>query len=244
MELGNLLFGHSRGAYEVDRSGEPCDLLEWLMTGLGLGGDGRLDEDVRRRMGRIGFEPDWLVETDRGLDVHDPRSGVLLLRTRAYWWGDGDDPESALPNLEIPALGFSLDWYKYMFRDSYSNLPLTLGLVNRMYGLLMPVLAEMIPFAPYPVKADCEWTAGNRMMRVGDELQPILLDCRAVSPNVRPEYDHGFIRDNAGDGRHPFFARMMNRNERFIFEEFFDSLDEAKSWCERRMIEWRDPDAD
>ncbi|MBT1162126.1 hypothetical protein [Bifidobacterium sp. SO1] len=244
MELGNLLFGNSRGEYPVDRTSEPCDLLEWLLIGLGcdINGSGRLDEDVRRRMEHAGFQPDWLVETTRGIDLHDPVSGERLLRTRAYWWDNGDDPEAKLPNLEIPALGFSLDWYKYMFRDSYANRPLTLGLINRMYELLMPVLTAMIPYVAYPVKADCEWDTSRRVMTVDGEQATVVASCRAASPDVDANYDHGIIRlIDDPNGRTPYRARMMDAGEHFICEAVFESIPAARSWCERRMVEWKEP---
>lgn len=120
MELGNLLFGHSRGRYEVDRDMiQPLGDLMYLMG---------YDEYGRNPLTDRKDKPFDIRENQRtGVDLYD-KDGALIMRTRPYWWGDTDSKEgqaqAELPNLEIPSLGFELNWYKHPFRDSYCNRPL------------------------------------------------------------------------------------------------------------------------
>jgi hypothetical protein len=43
---------------------------------------------------------------------------------RSYYWGE-DEEEMEKPNFEVPSENFSLTWYKYPFRGSYSSEKLT-----------------------------------------------------------------------------------------------------------------------
>ena len=43
---------------------------------------------------------------------------------RSYYWGE-DEEEMDKPNFEVPSENFSLTWYKYPFRGSYSSEKLT-----------------------------------------------------------------------------------------------------------------------
>jgi hypothetical protein len=56
----------------------------------------------------------WFHANKLGEDGHDPMCPIVL------------------PNFEVKSLGFSLKWYKYPLRDSYSNIPFTLELLNRI----------------------------------------------------------------------------------------------------------------
>lgn len=234
-----MLFGHSRGRFQVERTSESCDLLSDLMTGLGLTSDGRLDDMVVERMRDAHVHYDWLTVTDRGVDFHDPISGGLLLQTRAYWWGDEDDPQADLPNLEIPALGFTLSWYKYAFRDSYTSQELTLRLVNHMFELLHPILITMSRFVMYPVQADCVWTREHAPIRLADNtLVNAAWTCVNKSSTVHPSYNHGYITPCTTRG-YAWHAVMINPNNTVYDNAYFTTELEAKSWCARRMCEWR-----
>lgn len=98
MELGNLLFGNSRGRYHV----EPrkvyqdafCDFLYkngW--DGYAIRGDG--------------FNAAYEYENDTFI-------------VRAYYWGEDEDI-AALPNFVYKPTGLEISWYKYQMRDAYSN---------------------------------------------------------------------------------------------------------------------------
>ena len=97
MEIGNAIFGHSRGACPLDRG----ELEGVLVSGLA----------------RLGYDSYGLPLT-RG---YEPPEHDDLFRVRPYWWGDDDDVRATLPNLEIPSADIEIRWYKYALRDAYAN---------------------------------------------------------------------------------------------------------------------------
>ena len=107
MELGNLFFGNSRGEFEVPR-GEWQDLFIEFLYDIGLDAYGFItDESVKK------------YETDRG----DFENDTFLVNP--YYWGEDEDVMDE-PNFVFKPSGLTIDWYKYPFRDSYSNMKLTL----------------------------------------------------------------------------------------------------------------------
>lgn len=95
MELGNLMFGNSRGEYLVEPREEYqdifCDFLHkngW--DSHAIFGDGR-DE----------YENDTFI-------------------IRPYYWGE-DEEIAELPNFVYKPTGLEIRWYKYPMRDAYSN---------------------------------------------------------------------------------------------------------------------------
>ena len=122
MELGNALFGNSRGAHEVDRSLQ--DFFYQFLASLGFKG-----EDL------FVPPPGW-----QSLPYNGSTNGTFIVRP--YYWGECDcgniDEEgeckttcpTVLPNfVHIPS-GFELQWYKYPLRDSYSNRLLTAEMIR------------------------------------------------------------------------------------------------------------------
>ena len=113
MEMGNALFGHSRGECEVSRGLQ--DLFCGFLESMGFDGYGfRKDHD--------GF----VFEND-------------VFRIHPYWWNEcqcpgWDSDEGASkhlpdcfqesPNFTFKPTGLTISWYKYPFRDSYSSEPL------------------------------------------------------------------------------------------------------------------------
>lgn len=99
MEIGNLLFGNSRGTYPVDRDTYQdafCNFLE--RNGFdGYGHKEGSDDDV--------FENDTFV-------------------IRPYYWGDDEDV-AMLPNFVYKPENIELSWYKYPMRDAYCSIELT-----------------------------------------------------------------------------------------------------------------------
>lgn len=98
MELGNLIFGNSRGVYKVAPrevyQDAFCDFLHangW--DSYAIRGDG--------------FEAQYEYEND-----------VFIIR--AYYWGE-DEEKAALPNFVYKPTGLEISWYKYPMRDAYSN---------------------------------------------------------------------------------------------------------------------------
>lgn len=95
MEIVNLLFGHSRGTYEIDRIFQ--DRFQTLLKSAGYDGYGVEDGDW--------YSKSFIV--------------------RLYRWGDDDALEVDLPNFECHQLDLKIKWYKCPLRDSYSNIPFT-----------------------------------------------------------------------------------------------------------------------
>lgn len=144
IELGNLLFGHSRGNYTIDRqsfeklhSEAFCALLEAVNCDS-YGHYCGANKAFLSPLG--GFQCD-------------------LFSINPYWWGEctcGYDEESdtqfeghkdecalVVPNFKYKfdnGEEFHIRWYKYPFRDSYSNMPITIGLVD-------PIFAHCINYA-------------------------------------------------------------------------------------------------
>ena len=96
MELGNMLFGNSRGEYQVepreDYQDVFCDFLK------------AIDCDFEGWNHRISGNK---TETSKFI-------------VRPYYWGENEE-ESALPNFVYKPTGLEIRWYKYPMRDAYSN---------------------------------------------------------------------------------------------------------------------------
>ena len=97
MEIGNMLFGNSRGLFYVDRAWE--DKFYEIFSAAGLDSYGYAPESVATERG--GFEND-------------------MFHIEPYYWGDNEDLEDE-PNFWYKPDGLEIQWYKYAFRDSYCN---------------------------------------------------------------------------------------------------------------------------
>lgn len=107
MELGNLLFGNSRGEFKVDRSFQY--FFNACLEDLGFDSYGYyLGED--KFVFNCKDEPKSYYEDD-----------VLMISP--YYWGDDEELEE-WHNFIYKPMGLEIDWYKYPLRDSYSNQPL------------------------------------------------------------------------------------------------------------------------
>lgn len=117
MELGNMIFGCSRGPYEFPNR-DIVDSWEW----------GRLINTVCD--GCYGFAKDEFECNARGGFSND------IFEINPYYWGDcdcgGDDTDEhsstcslMIHNFVYKPTGFWIDWYKYPFRDSYMSHDLT-----------------------------------------------------------------------------------------------------------------------
>jgi len=126
MELGNMLFGHSRGNYPVNRD---------------------LQDDWYEILGEVWEEnlPDTYDNFENSCVNFENDTFKIV----PYWWGDctcGADeynftrPEDAkreeykqhcddcmliVPNFLYKPTGFEIRWYKYPMRDSYMNYDIT-----------------------------------------------------------------------------------------------------------------------
>lgn len=101
MELGNMLFGNSRGLYLVeprhDYQDTFCDFLEAIGCDC-YGWNHRISGNK--------------TETSKFI-------------VRPYYWGENEE-EAALPNFVYKPTGLEIRWYKYPMRDAYSNQDVSL----------------------------------------------------------------------------------------------------------------------
>lgn len=100
MELGNLLFGNSRGKYCV----EPRKVYQ---------------DAFCKFLSANGFDFGGWRGTERGYE-----NDVFVIRP--YYWGD-DEEVAALPNFVYKPAGVEIRWYKYPMRDAYSNMDISVG---------------------------------------------------------------------------------------------------------------------
>lgn len=110
MELGNMMFGNSRGQFPIERDG-------W-------------EEELERL-----FE----AYADGEVNYYGEEYENSVFLVMPYWWGDctcgagydcpEHDSECKLlaPNFLYKETGFAIQWYKYPLRDSYMNQDITLG---------------------------------------------------------------------------------------------------------------------
>ena len=99
MELGNLIFGNSRGQFPIDRE--------------------TFNELFHEFLRNINFDS-YGVHDIHGYNGFENKTFVI----RPYYWGD-DDNFRWLPNFVHKPTGLEIQWYKYPLRDSYSNIELT-----------------------------------------------------------------------------------------------------------------------
>lgn len=131
MELGNLIFGNSRGQYPVPREWQ--DVFCGRLNEMGFDSYG-----IPRDAGRPRYDPTVGAHLDKYERVINGGEGGVgrayetdLFVIRPYYWGD-DDTIAALPNYEYKPTGFKLYWYKYALRDSYMNQDVTLAQLDVM----------------------------------------------------------------------------------------------------------------
>lgn len=110
-ELGNLMFGHSRGNYPVDRD-KYQDLLYHFMERNGFDAYGHY---IDLNKGQIPCDKE---------DNSSYKNATFVIRP--YYWGD-DEKLMRLPNFHYFPTDLSIRWYKYALRDSYSNREFTKG---------------------------------------------------------------------------------------------------------------------
>ncbi|MHA2044701.1 MAG: hypothetical protein ACW99G_07895 [Candidatus Thorarchaeota archaeon] len=122
MELGNMLFGNSRGEVAIPRGEGYENLLDELMNTIDK-------EHYEKTMGYgFYFENDifhvfpyyWGDCTCR------PESDTLPSEEEYYNYTHKDTCLLLKPNFLYKPTGYELSWYKYPLRDSYASEDLTL----------------------------------------------------------------------------------------------------------------------
>ena len=101
MELGNLMFGHSRGEYAV----EPRDEYQEMFCDFLFENNADAYGFFDRSNGAGHFENDTFI-------------------VRPYYWGE-DESIAELPNFLYKPSGLEIRWYKYPMRDAYSNMDIS-----------------------------------------------------------------------------------------------------------------------
>ena len=96
MEMGNLIFGNSRGTYCVEPRMDYQEIFQNFLFKNGFDGYGYKDGHHERT-----FENSTFI-------------------IRPYYWGE-DEEIAALPNFVYKQTGLEINWYKYPMRDAYSN---------------------------------------------------------------------------------------------------------------------------
>lgn len=253
MEIGNLLFGYSRGEHRLDRYSAEADRLCNALYELGLNSYGYQDSDFYKVVDlNPHLQVTWLEDHPEGndfrrIDVVDPNTGEILMIVRKYWWGDYDTPEDKtsadVPNLEVPKLGFQMDWYKYYGRDSYINQPLTNELLNSILKLLKPALDEAGKWLPHYKEStyEVEWTEDPSMedyeFTDNGSLKAIVYrnDKSLHEQNEDRPYDC-YIKDDKWQAivKHNSWSQTVGN---------FDSREDAEEWAERYFrSSWINPD--
>lgn len=110
MEIGNLLFGNSRGEYCLPR-GEWQVLFQKFLDICGFDSYGNIeDEELERKYTK--------TELDEEYHVHFFENELFVIRP--YYWGDSEEFMKKHNFIYKPD-NLEIDWYKYPLRDSYSN---------------------------------------------------------------------------------------------------------------------------
>ena len=94
MEIGNLIFGNSRGEYHVEPRAEYQEAFCNFLKNNGFEFDGCYGNKNE-------FENDTFI-------------------VRPYYWGE-NEKLAELPNFVYKPTDLEISWYKYPMRDAYSN---------------------------------------------------------------------------------------------------------------------------
>lgn len=114
MELGNMIFGNSRGEYHIERFPAQDYFAEFLdQVGLDYHGHPNPNSPLLKYVDSKG-----LIDTE-------------MFSLFPYYWGDDEDL-AELPNFTYKPDNIVIQWYKYPLRDSYSNVELDADRIKDM----------------------------------------------------------------------------------------------------------------
>lgn len=83
---------------------------------------------------------------DRFSETDGFENSVFSIRPY-LWWEPGDkewETASVMPNFLFKPTGFEIEWYRYPFKDSWMNRPLTLGQVRHIWRLCIQSVLDHI----------------------------------------------------------------------------------------------------
>ena len=109
MELGNILFGHSRGQYHIVPREDYQEIFFAFMDANGFDSYGFYKQAEKYTGGKI---PPWSAQ-------HDQFENDTFV-IRPYYWGE-DEEKAELPNFVYKPTRLEIRWYKYPMRDAYCN---------------------------------------------------------------------------------------------------------------------------
>lgn len=112
MELGNFIFGNSRGAIPLERD-EWQEVIVEAFEACGFDSYGHIDDQRLKRF----------VDCDM-FSEHVSHVAIGDYEILPYYWGD-DETIAAYNNFIDHKHNLSVQWYKYPLRDAYVNREVT-----------------------------------------------------------------------------------------------------------------------
>lgn len=105
MELGNMIWGNSRGEFPVSRGKWQTAFIKFLEN-IGLDS--------------YGYVPLWSSDELKKYQTSNGGFENNIFIINPYYWGE-DENEAIKPNFIFKSTGYELKWYKYPLRDAYAN---------------------------------------------------------------------------------------------------------------------------
>lgn len=123
MEIGNMLFGNSRGKFCISRE-KYEDAFQKFLSICGFDSYGNIEnEEIERLYCTTDYEEEPNKNETKYIEhAHIFDNGIFELR--AYYWGDSEKLSSK-PNFVYKPDNIEISWYKYPLRDSYANIQLS-----------------------------------------------------------------------------------------------------------------------
>ena len=115
MEWGNLLFGHSRGEYKINRDLFTDSFMDCL-DACGFDSYGHVKYDRLEQYIATVYDE----TTEDHFHYFENNTFILM----PYYWGESEKIKQ-MPNFVYKPTGYEIKWYKYPLRDSYANQKLT-----------------------------------------------------------------------------------------------------------------------
>lgn len=115
MEIGNMVFGHSRGNVPVKR-GKWQEDFAYFLEQCGFDNYGDIDESNGKMYPKL---TPYLKKVEDG-EEYEWYFDNGTFRIMCYSWGESEKICS-MPNFIYYPTGYSMQWYKYPLRDSYAN---------------------------------------------------------------------------------------------------------------------------
>lgn len=120
LEIGNLLFGNSRGEYPIPRGEWQAEFWKFLEE-CGFDSYGNIEKETLE----ANLKTIYSDVNNKDYEEHTHYFENDIFKLMPYYWGDADNI-CAMPNFIYKPCGFELSWYKYPLRDAWSNQNITL----------------------------------------------------------------------------------------------------------------------